>query len=119
MSNYNLNAEVLILNNDLDAGMSGTSIEGPEGQRPASFEIHWKYPGGIINREWPVDNDILTEEKVESVMSQTGLSTDQQRLQINDMVYNYGSYIMHGDFNSFRDHYGNTAVDPTGCIVIY
>lgn len=109
MSNYTetISAEVMIMNNDIDTGMSGTSIDSPEGDRPSSFTTHWKYPGGIIDKGWPTDNSaVLSLELVEGVMADTTLSLDGKRYKINGMVYDYGTYKLATDFDAFRDHYG-------------
>lgn len=109
MSNYTetISAEVMIMNNDIDTGMSGTSIDSPEGDRPSSFTTHWKYPGGIIARGWPADKpEVLSLELVEGVMADTILSLDEKRYKINGMVYDYGTYRLANNFDDFRNHYG-------------
>ena len=115
-----IEARIMVINNDTQAGMSGTSIESPEGQRPASFAIHWKYPGGIVNKDWTIDsNGVLDKDKVDAIMNQAELSTEEKKYRINELVYQYGSYVLHGGFDSFRNKYGDDSVVPGGCITIY
>lgn len=115
-----IEARIMVINNDTQAGMSGTSIESPEGQRPASFAIHWKYPGGIVNKDWTTDsNGVLDKDKVDAIMNQAELSTEDKKYQINELVYQYGSYVLHEGFDAFRDRYGDDSVVSGGCITIY
>ena len=106
MNSYEaIEGRIMVLSNDSNAGLSGQSPDWG-GSQPASFTIYWRYPGGMSNMGWPIDEG-FDATQIEEIMGSSELSNEQKREKINELVYRYGNRKLSGDWEEFRDYYIN------------
>lgn len=103
-----INGEIMVMSNDAEPGLSGTSTDY-EGAQSQTFEVRWVYPGGIINLGWNAldDNDQIT-----SIAGDNSLSRETKINNINGIVYSHVRNLLTTEgWDNFYDNYG-------GCVTI-
>ena len=98
-----INGEIMVMSNDAEPGLSGTSTDY-EGAQSQTFEVRWLYPGGIINLGWNAldDNDQIT-----SIAGDNSLSRETKINNINGIVYSHVRNLLTTEgWDDFYDNYG-------------
>ena len=103
-----INGEIMVMSNDAEPGLSGTSTDY-EGAQSQTFEVRWVYPGGIINLDWNVLNG---NNQITDIAEETSLPRETKINNINGIVYSHVRDLLTIEgWDDFYDVYG-------GCVTI-
>lgn len=97
-----INGEIMVMSNDAEPGLSGTSTDY-EGAQSQTFEVRWFYPGGIINLGW---NALDDNGQITSIAGDNSLSREIKINNINGIVYSHVRNLLTTEgWDDFYDHY--------------
>ena len=97
-----INGEIMVMSNDAEPGLSGTSTEY-DGADSHTFEVRWVYPGGIINFNWHGLND---NYQITNIADDTGIQREEKINSINGIVYGHVKDLLTIEgWDYFYDHY--------------
>ena len=103
-----INGEIMVMSNDAEPGLSGTSTDF-EGAQSQTFEVRWVYPGGIISLDWSALND---NGQITNIVEDNSLSRETKINNINGIVYSHVRNLLTTEgWDDFYDIYG-------GCVTI-
>lgn len=97
-----INGEIMVMSNDAEPGLSGTSTDY-NGADSHTFEVRWVYPGGISNLNWHALDD---NYQITNIAENTGIAREEKINSINGIVYGHVRDLLTIEgWDDFYDHY--------------
>lgn len=76
-----INGEIMVMSNDAEPGLSGTSTDY-NGADSHTFEVRWVYPGGISSIDWHGLNE---NYQITNIAEDTGIAREVKINSINGL----------------------------------